>query len=151
VYMPRLGRHVLPQDAPVHLSRFAARFRSVFEAELNVPKPFDVDKQFGTVADNLHVNARDPQTETWRFQRFAPAWATRLGRDLTGENVLHPSYAPYNTRLDDQLRQVVEREMPFYTATYVEGPNGAELVHRLLIPMSTNGDTVTHCLVFTFA
>jgi hypothetical protein len=149
VYLPRLARHVLPREAPVQLIRFAARFRSVFDTELGVPKRFDIDGQFGRMADHLHVNVRDAATGTWRFQRFAPAWAERLGEDLTGENVLHPRYAPYNTRLQDKLRQVVEREMPFYAATHVEGPNGAELVHRLLIPMSTTGIIITHCLVFT--
>ena len=149
VYLPRLGRHVLPYDAPVQQTRFAARFRSVLDAELNVPKRFDVDEQFGSLADHLHVNAYDPANEMWRFQRFAPAWAARLRQDLTGESVLHPRYAPYNTRLHDMLRQAVEREMPFYAAFHVEGPGGGELVHRLLIPMSTNGAAVTHCLVFT--
>jgi len=149
VYLPRLARHVLPQEAPVQLIRFAARFRSIFDAELGVPKRFDPDEQFGPIADHLHVNARDPDTETWRFQRFAPAWAARLGQDLAGESVLDPRYAPYNTRLGDKLRQAVEREMPFYAATHIEGPNGDELVHRLLIPMSTTGEIVTHCLVFT--
>jgi hypothetical protein len=148
--MPRLARHVLPQDAPIHLIRFAARFRSVFDAELNVPKRLALDEQFGRLADRLHVNIRDPATETWRFQRFAPAWIAALGQDLTGESVLHPRYAPYNTRLADMLRQAVEREMPFYAATHVQGRNGGELVHRLLIPMSTSGQIVTHCLVFTF-
>jgi hypothetical protein len=151
VYLPRLSRHVLPQDAPIHLVRFAGRFRSVFDAELAVPKRLDVDGQFGPLASHLHVNLRDPATETWRFQRFAPAWADRLGVDLTGESVLHPRYAPYNTRLEDMLRQAVEREMPFYAASHVTGSRGAELAHRLLIPMSTTGETVTHCLVFTFA
>jgi hypothetical protein len=150
VYLPRLARHVLPQGTPIHLIRFAGRFRSVFDAELNVPKRFDVDQQFGHLADHLHMNVRDPAAETWRFQRFAPAWITRLGRDLTGESVLHPGYAPYNTRLEDKLRQAVEREMPYYAATHVEGPQGSELIHRLLIPMSTSGQIVTHCLVFTF-
>jgi hypothetical protein len=148
--LPRLGRHVLPHEAPVHLIRFAARFRGVFDSELGVPKRFDVEGQFGRIAEYLHVNVREPGTETWRFQRFAPAWAVRLGQDLTGEDVLHSSYAPYNTRLDDMLRQAVEREMPFYAANHVEGRGGPELVHRLLIPMSTTGKTVTHCLVYTF-
>jgi hypothetical protein len=148
--MPRLGRYVLPHDAPVHLVRFAARFRGVFDAELGVAKPFDIEGQFGPIAEYLHVNIRDPATGTWRFQRFAPAWAARVGQDLTGENVLDTRYAPYNTRLDDMLRQVVEREVPFYAATHVEGPSGAELVHRLLIPMSRTGSAITHCLVFTF-
>ena len=121
----------------------------MFDAELNVPKPFNLIEQFGSVADYLHVNARDPATETWRFQRFAPAWAARLGQDLTGESVLHSRYAPYNARLCDLLGQAVGREMPFYAAFHVEGPSGGELVHRLLIPMSTNGAAVTHCLVFT--
>jgi hypothetical protein len=150
VFMPRLARHVLPQETPIHLIRFAARFRSVFDEELNVPKRFAVDERFGALADHLHVNVRDPDTETWRFQRFAPAWIARIGQDLSGESVLHPRYAPYNTRLADMLRQAVEREMPFYAATHVEGQNGSELVHRLLIPMSTSDQIVTHCLVFTF-
>lgn len=148
-YLPRLGRHVLPQDAPVHLIRFAARFRTVFEAELNIPKRLDVDTQFGAIADSLHINARDPTTDTWRFERFAPSWARRLGHDLAGQSVLDPRYAPYNTRLDDMLRQAVERELPFYAATHVDGASGPEVIHRLLIPMSTNGEIVTHCLVFT--
>ena len=149
-YMPRLARHVLPHEAPIHLIRFAGRFRSVFDAELAVPKQLALEENFGPLADHLHVNVRDPATETWRFQRFAPAWITRLGQNLTGESVLDARYAPYNTRLDDQLRQAVAREMPFYAATYVEAPKGGELVHRLLIPMSTSGQIVTHCLVFTF-
>jgi hypothetical protein len=146
VYLPRLGRHVLPREAPVQL----IRFRSIFDTELGVPKRFDPDEQFGHVADHLHVNARAPEAETWHFQRFAPAWAARLGQDLSGESVLDARYAPYNTRLNDMLRQAVEREMPFYAAFHVEGPNSAELAHRLLIPMSTNGVIITHCLVFTF-
>lgn len=148
VHLPRLSRHVLPYDVPVQLTRFAARFRSVFVEEFEVPKRFDLDEQFGSLADHLHVNAYDRAKELWRFQRFAPAWAARLGQDLSGENVLHPRYAPYNTGLRDMLRQALEREMPFYTALHVEGPSGGELVHRLLIPMSTNGAAVTHCLVF---
>ncbi len=150
VYMPRLARHVLPQEAPIHLVRFAGRFRSVFDAGLNVPKRFSVEEQFGALADYLHINVRDPTTETWRFERFAPARIARLGQDLRGESVLHPRYAPYNTRLDDKLRQAMQREMPFYAATHVEGPHGGELVHRLLIPMSTSSQVITHCLVFTF-
>src|SRR5215210_2511037 len=75
VYLPRLSRYVLPDDVPVYLTRFAAKFRSVFDADLHVPKPFNVTEQFGSVPDGLHVNARDPATETWWFQRFAPAWA----------------------------------------------------------------------------
>jgi hypothetical protein len=122
----------------------------MFDADLRTPKRLDIDEQFGQLADHLHVNVRDPATETWRFQRFAPAWAAKLGQDLTGESVLHPQYSPYNTRLDVKLRQAVEREMPFYAATHVEGPRGGELIHRLLIPMSTSGQIITHCLVFTF-
>jgi hypothetical protein len=151
VYMPRLARHVLPQEVPIHLVRFAGRFRSVFDAELNVPKRFNVQEQFGPLADHLHVNARDPASETWRFERFAPAWSARLDQDLTGESVSHPRYAPYNTRLEDMLRQAVQREMPLYAAIHVEGPQGGELVHRLLIPMSRSDQVMTHCLVFTFA
>jgi hypothetical protein len=149
VYLPRLSRYVLPDNVPVYLTRFAAKFRIVFDAELSVPKPFNLPEQFGSVADGLHVNARDPATRTWRFQRFAPAWAARLGQDLTGESVLHPRYAPYNTRLHDMLEEAVERETPFYAAFHVEGPRGSEEVHRLFIPMSTNGAAVAHCLVFT--
>jgi hypothetical protein len=140
----------LAREAPIHLVRFAGRFRSVFDAELNVPKRFNVKEQFGALADHLHINVRDLATETWRFERFAPAWSARLGQDLTGESVLDQRYAPYNTRLEDKLRQAVQREMPFYAATHVEGPHG-ELVHRLLIPMSTSDQVITHCLVFTFA
>lgn len=51
VYLPRLGRHVLPHEAPVHLIRFAARFRGVFDSELGVPKRFDVEGQFGRIAE----------------------------------------------------------------------------------------------------
>ncbi|HEX2725321.1 MAG TPA: hypothetical protein VHN20_05840, partial [Beijerinckiaceae bacterium] len=101
------------------------------------------------VADHLHVNVREPATETWRFARFAPAWARRLGRNLTGESVLHPAYAPYNTLLKDMLAQAVEREMPFYAATHVGGVSGTEVAHRVLIPMSATGQGVTHCMVFT--
>ena len=148
-YMPRLGRHVLPSEAPVQTIRFAARFRTVFNAEFEVAKHLDIDQQFGPVADHLHFNARDPGSGTWRFLRFAPAWARQLGRDLTGENVLHPAYAPYNTLLDDMLGQAVERETPFYAATHVGGPNGTGVAHRLLIPMSATGAGVSHCMVFT--
>src|SRR5215218_3112662 len=84
-YMPRLARHVLPQEAPIHLIRFAGRFRSVFDAELAVPKQLALEHNFGPLADHLHVNVRDPATETWRFQRFAPAWISRLGQNLAGE------------------------------------------------------------------
>src|SRR4051794_29057501 len=112
VYLPRLSRYVLPDNVPVYLTRFAAKFRSMFDAELSVPKLFNVTEQFGSVADDLHVNARDPAPETGRFQRFAPAWAARLGQDLTGESVPPPRYAPYNTRLHDMLEEAVEREMP---------------------------------------
>jgi hypothetical protein len=40
--MPRLGRHVLPLDAPIQAVRFAARFA------------VDIENQFGPVADHLH-------------------------------------------------------------------------------------------------
>ena len=152
VYMPPLGRHVLPLDAPVQMIRFAARFRALFESEINVPKELDIDAQFGSVADHLHFNKRDlAGTNTWRFQRFAPAWALRIGQDLTGESVLDERYAPFNTRLLEMLEQAVERGMPFYAANYLAGTGVPQMVHRLLIPVSTTASTITHCLVFTFS
>jgi hypothetical protein len=46
------------------------------------------------------------------------------------------------------LSEAAERGMPFYSVTYI-GTDTAAQVARLLIPVSTTGDEVTHCLVFT--
>ncbi len=147
-YIPRLSRHVLPLDAPIQLTRFAARFRAVFDADPEIPKTLALTKHFGHIADHLHVNVREPPTETWRFGRFAPAWAARLGQDLTGQEVTHRAYAPFNTRLPEMLREAVERNMPFYAATYI-GQGDTTQVARLLVPVSISGSQVTHCLVCT--
>lgn len=147
-YIPRLSRHVLPLDAPIQLTRFAARFRAVFDANPEIPKTLALTEHFGPIADHLHVNIREPGTETWRFGRFAPAWAARLGQDLTGEEVTHGAYAPFSTRLPEMLRESVERNMPFYSATYI-GQGDTTQVARLLIPVSISGSQVTHCLVCT--
>jgi hypothetical protein len=147
-FMPRLSRHILPLDAPIQLTRFAARFRAVFDGDPRVPKRLNLASDFGKIADHLHINKREHATETWRFARFAPAWAARIGRDLTGQEVTHPAYRPFNTRLPEMLREAAEREMPFYSVTYI-GTGDATQAARLLVPVSTTGEAVTHCLVFT--
>lgn len=147
-YIPRVSRHVLPLDAPIQLTRFAARFRAVFDADPDTPKRLGLAEHFGHIADYLHINICEPGTDTWRFGRFAPAWAARLGQDLAGEEVTHAAYAPFNTRLLDMLGEAAARNMPFYAATYI-GQGDTTQVARLLIPVSTSGLGVTHCLVCT--
>ena len=146
-YLPRLGRHVLPQDVPITLMRFVSRYRTLFDGG-SAPKPLDLEAQFGGLADNLHLLVNDPSTGVWRFERFAPAYAKLLGLDLTGTAIFDPRHALYGARLDDKLNQLVQRESPFYAMTHIGGADRAEVMHRLLIPLSNTGHGVTHALVF---
>lgn len=148
-YLPRLGRHVLPQDVPITLMRFAARYRAVFDSGASEPKQLDLEAQFGSLADNLHLLARQAITGTWRFERFAPAYIQLVGDDLTGVEACDARYGPYGTRLEDKLHQLVQRESPFYAMTHIGGAKGDEAMHRLLIPLSNTGQGITHALVFT--
>ena len=147
-YIPQLARFHRPVPLPVLTSRFVADFRTLFTADVFVPKRLDLGA-FGLTANYIHILAHDNNSRDWIFERFAPAYSERIGIDLTGADVNDPRFAPYNLRLDMKLDRLLREQRPFYIATHVDELGGERISHRILVPMSKNGRQITHCLLMS--
>jgi hypothetical protein len=145
-YIPRLGHLDAPQPLPGAIRRLVAQLRSLFDAEIYVPKYLDLNalKDF---ADYIHILVRAHTTDDWTFERFAPACASCMSIDLTGASISDPRLAEYDLRLDEKFASVIRREVPLYGNTRVRTPRHKLKVHWLLVPMSNTGKTITHCLI----
>ena len=147
-YIPQLPRFSRPSPLPVSMSRFIALFRAEWSKEAFMPKGLDLTR-FEDLADRLHLLVRVECSRMWKFERFAPSYIERIGVDLTGEAVNDPRFAPYNLRLDVKLDRLLHEQSPYYVGTRVDGLGNDGVLHRLLIPMSRDGRTITHCLLMS--
>lgn len=147
-YIPKLYPFARPVPVPVSMSRFVAQFRAVHNASVDRPRRLDL-AIFGDTADHLHLLLRDPTRNSWKFERFAPSYIARIGIDLTGADIRDARFVPYNLRLELKLERLLHERAPFYVPTRIEELGGERITHRLLIPMSNDGPTITHCLLMS--
>jgi hypothetical protein len=145
-YIPKLSPFARPIPIPVAMSRFVAQFRVAYEGDVDRPRRLDLSV-FGDVADHVHVLARDRKRNSWTFDRFAPSYASRIGTDLAGADIRDARFAPYNLRLDMKLEQLLGERKPIYVPTRIEELGGERISHRLLIPMSIDRLSISHCLL----
>jgi len=145
-YIPRLGHLDAPQPLPDPISQFASRLRSLFDAEIYVPKFLDLSalREF---ADYVHILVRAPATNDWVFERFAPACASCIGIDLTGAMICDQRLAQYDLQLDAKLACLTRQEAPLCGTTRVHIRRKNLTVHWLFVPMSNTGEAITHCLI----
>lgn len=147
-YIPKLDPFARPVPIPVSMSRFIAQFRAEHNRGGDRLRHFDF-AIFGDVADHLHLLVRDPNRNSWKFERFAPSYIARIGADLTGTDIRDARFAPYNLRLELKLERLLQERTPFYVPTRIEELGGERISHRLLIPLSVDGPTITHCLLMS--
>jgi hypothetical protein len=147
-YIPRLDRLDTSQCLPLSIIMFISRFRTLFDAEVHVPKRLEL-AEFGDLADYLHILVLGTTRKTWTFERFAPFSAARAGVDMTGAEVNDQRFAPFNRRLEEKLARLLREQAPFYVRTNVDEIGGERVAHRLLIPMSDVGRPITHCLLMS--
>jgi hypothetical protein len=149
-FIPNLGPFARPNPIPVSMSRFVAQFRAADGGSADRPRRLDLTV-FGDIADHVHVLARDGDREqnSWTFERFAPSYTSRIGTDLTGADIRDARFAPYNHRLDLKLERLLGERRPFYVPTRVDELGGERISHRLLIPMSIDKTTISHCLLMS--
>ena len=145
-YIPELGPFARPIPIPVAISRFVAQFRAEYAGSVDWPRQLDLTA-FGDIADYVHVLARD--RNSWTFERFAPSYASRIGTDLTGADIRDARFAPYNFRLDLKLKRLLAERRPFYVPTRIDELGGERISHRLLIPMSIDKTSISHCLLMS--
>jgi hypothetical protein len=146
-YIPRLSQPRTARTLPASMSRFIARFRARFDAEIYVPKCLDLSV-FESSAHHIHIVARGGASmNTWTFERFAPAWVDCLQISMTNRDITDARLAPYNLRLEDELAKVIMRETPLHCCKTVHAPDGMRMAHFLFIPMSNTGQIITHCLL----
>jgi hypothetical protein len=91
----------------------------------------------------------DPHRNSGTFERFAPSYTVRIGSDLTRPDIRDARFAPYNLRLEIKLERLLQERAPFYVPTRIEALGGERISHRLLIPLSADGASVTHCLLMS--
>jgi hypothetical protein len=142
-YIPRIGQLNAARHLPVLMSRFMAQYRASFDDEIHMPKRLELS-EFGDLANHLHILVHGASRDIWTFQRFVPFAAARMGMDLTGANVTDQRFAPYNWRLDGKLARLLREKAPFYVGTHVDEIGGESVAHRLFIPMSDVGRSITH-------
>jgi hypothetical protein len=116
-YIPRLGQLNAAQQLPVLMSRFVAQYRALFDDEIRIPKRAEVS-EFGDLADHLHILVLEASREAWRYQRFAPFSAARIGVDLTGARINDQRFVPYSRRLDEKLARLLRKKAPFYVGKH---------------------------------
>jgi hypothetical protein len=129
------------------MSRFIAQFRAEHDGR-DQPRRLEL-AVFGELADHLHLLVRDPHRNSWTFERFAPSYAARIGSDLTGADIRDARFAPYNLRLELKLERLLQEGAAFYVPTRIEALGGERISHRLLIPLSADGTSTTHCLLMS--
>jgi hypothetical protein len=147
-YIPRLGQLNAPSYLPVLMSRFVARYRTLFDDGFHIPKRLELS-EFGDLADRLHVLVLDTTGDNWTFERFAPFSAARAGVDMTSADVNDQRFAPFNRRLDEKLARLLREKAPFYAGTELKEIGGERVAHRLFIPMSDGRRPITHCLLMS--
>jgi hypothetical protein len=130
------------------MSRFVAQFCAAYGGSADRPRRLDLTV-FGDITDHVHVLARDRDRNLWTFERFAPSYASRIGTDLTGADIRDARFAPYNLRLDLKLERLLGERRPFYVPTRIDELGGESTSHRLLIPMSIDKTTISHCLLMS--
>ena len=145
-YIPKLCPFERPIPIPVAMSRFVTKFRAEYYGGADQARRLDLSV-FGDVADHVHVLARDRKRNSWTFDRFAPSYASRIGTDLTGADIRDARFAPYNLRLDMKLERLLGERKPIYVPTRIEELGGERVSHRLLIPMSIDRSSISHCLL----
>jgi hypothetical protein len=147
-YIPKLGPFARPNPIPVAVSRFVAQFRAEYDENVDRPRRLDLSV-FGDIAHHVHILRRDCERNLWIFERFAPSYASRIGTDLTGADIRDARFAPYNLRLDLKLERLLSEQQPFYVPTRIEELGGERISHRLLIPISIDKTTISHCLLMS--
>ena len=146
-YIPKLGPFARPIPIPVAMSKFVAQFRAEFDGS-DRPRRLDLSI-FGDIADHVHVLARDRERNLWTFERFAPSYVSRIGINLTGSDIRDARFVPYNRRLELKLERLLGEQQPFYVPTRIEELGGERIAHRLLIPMSIDKATISHCILMS--
>ena len=144
-YIPRLDQLDTSGCLPLRMILFVVQFRAMFDVGSGVASRLELS-QFDEVSDHLHVLARTPSGDDWKFERFAPFSAARTGLDLTGARVTDHRLAPYNDGLAGKLGRLSRDRLPFYVCTPIEQTDDGES-HRLFIPMGKRKGAITHCLL----
>ena len=75
------------------------------------------------------------------------SYASRIGTDLIGADIRDARFAPYNLRLDMKLERLLGERKPIYVPTRIEELGGERISHRMLIPMSIDRSSISHCLL----
>ena len=145
-YIPRLSHSHFPQSLPGPIRGLIARFRSLFDSEIYVPKHLGLSA-LRDFRDFINILVRASKTDDWISERFAPACASCMGMDLTGATIGDPRLASYNRELDEKLACLVRQEASLYGNARVHTPRHKLMVHWLLVPMSNTGAAITYCLI----
>lgn len=146
-YFASLGLGAIPPYPHVSLTVFASCYRSIYNVCPEQPKlmAFDRFLDLGDLVHFLGLKAGGG----WIIKRFAPAYRALLGLDLSGRDVNDRNFTPFNTNLEEELARLLTRETPFYAGTSIKELPGEHISHRLFIPVSANGRTITDCMLFS--
>lgn len=146
-YFAPLGLGAIPPYPHVSLTVFASRYRSIYNVCPEQPKRMAFDR-FLDLGDLVHLLSLTTDGG-WTIKRFAPAYRSLLGLDLSGHDVSDRDFLPFNANVEEELARLLTREAPFYAGTSIKELPGEHVSHRLFIPMSANGRAITDCILFS--
>jgi CheY-like chemotaxis protein len=122
------------------------RWRSLAGGSVRLPQTSEAGGFAPGLADNsclLRVGADDPEAVSFRVVSIGASLSERLGRDITGDLVVASDHDLLGS-MATAYRRALNGVVHFDYARFSMSDHGVMLFERLIMPLSEDGESVSH-------